>query len=196
MKYIKIFVLLTFVLLFNFCSSTQVEKKYPFPIGFAIDSLNGVKVYYNGETETITGVNKSEDGYLLGLKYQCVEFIKRYYYEYLNHKMPNVYGNAKDFFKLDLADGETNSDRNLIQYTNPSKSKPKVSDIIVFSGTESNIYGHVAIISNVTENEVEIIQQNAGPFDSSREKFELKFQDNKWEILNKRILGWLRKEAK
>lgn len=195
MRFTIIFSIITSFLLFNFCSSSPIEKKYPYTVGFPIDSLNGVKVYYNGETENVTEVNKSEDGYLLGLKYQCVEFIKRYYYEYLHHKMPNVYGNAKDFFKPEIQDGEINSDRNLMQYTNPSKSKPQVSDILVFSGTETNIYGHVAIVSNVNENEVEIIQQNAGVFDSSREKFGLKFHDNKWEILNKRIFGWLRKEV-
>jgi surface antigen len=192
---VKFSIVFITVFALNFCSTSPLEKKYPFKIGEAIDSLNGVKVFYNGETDNVTEVNFSSDKYLLGLKYQCVEFVKRYYYEYYKHKMPNVYGNAKDFFKTDLQDGEINTDRDLIQYTNPSSTKPQIGDLIVLSGTETNPYGHVAIISNVFESEIEIIQQNAGPFDPSREKFQLTYSKNKWEIQNKRILGWLRKSS-
>jgi len=49
--------------------------------------------------------------------------------------------------------------------------------------------------SNVTENEIEIIQQNPGPFSKSRETISLDNADGKWEIKNKRVLGWLRKDS-
>ena len=74
------------------------------------------------------------------------------------------------------------------------QTKPKVDDLLIFSGTIFNRYGHVAIISKVTENEIEIIQQNAGPFRKSRELFTLDNQNDKWEIKNNRVLGWLRKK--
>jgi len=165
-----------------------------FQVGQQIDSLNGVCVYYNGGVGNVTGRNTTTDGYNLGLKYQCVEFVKRYYYEHLQHKMPDSYGHAKDFFENTLSDGQKNKKRDLTQYTNPSNAKPKVNDLIIFGGTIFNKYGHVAIISNVTDEEIEIIQQNPGPFSNSRETFSLNSKDGKWEIKNKRILGWLRKE--
>jgi len=164
-----------------------------FSVGQQVDSLNGVYVYYNGGVDNVSGRNTTADGYNLGLKYQCVEFVKRYYYEHLNHKMPDSYGHAKDFFDETLADGQENQKRNLLQYANPSQTKPKVDDLLIFDGTLFNKYGHVAIISNVLENEVEIIQQNPGPFSKSRETFSLHNKDGKWEIKNNRILGWLRK---
>lgn len=162
-------------------------------VGEVVDSLNGVKVYYNG------GVNHVEerhtkDGYNLGLKYQCVEFVKRYYYERFNHKMPDAYGHAKDFYDKNISDGELNPQRNLIQCNNPSISKPAAEDLLVFSGSLTNRYGHVAIVSAVSDDEVEIIQQNPGPFSSSREAFTLSKNDGKWQIENDRILGWLRKK--
>lgn len=46
--------------------------------------------------------------YNIGLKYQCVKFVKRYYYEHLNHKMPDSYGHEKDFFDNTIADGQLN----------------------------------------------------------------------------------------
>jgi surface antigen len=165
-----------------------------FSVGQQVDSLNGVYVYYNGGVDNVSGRNTTADGYNLGLKYQCVEFVKRYYYEHLNHKMPDSYGHAKDFFDNTLTDGQKNKKRNLNQYSNPSQTKPKVDDLLIFDGTTFNKYGHVAIISNVTDNEIEITQQNPGPYSKSKETFSLDNKDGKWEIKNKRILGWLRKD--
>ena len=162
-------------------------------IGDKVDSLNGVYVYYNNTVGNVSGRNTTADGYNLGLKYQCVEFVKRYYYEHLNHKMPNSYGHAKDFFVKGLADGNLVKHRDLHQYNNPSKSKPKPNDLLVYDGTTFNKYGHVAIVSKVAEDEVEIIQQNPGPFNSSRETYKLIQNNGKWEIDQQKVLGWLRK---
>lgn len=161
-------------------------------IGDKIDSLNGVSVYYNGGVNHILERNKTEDGYNLGIKYQCVEFVKRYYYETYHHKMPDSYGNAKDFFDAKIPDGQKNEKRNLIQFTNPSLSKPQVGDLLVYSATAFNRFGHVAIVSEVKDSTIEIIQQNPGPFSPSRENFNIKFENNQWRIDNSRILGWLR----
>jgi len=171
----------------------KVNFNSNFTVGQQIDSLNGVYVYYNGGIDNVSARNTTEDGYNLGLKFQCVEFVKRYYYEHLNHKMPDSYGHAKDFFDNSVVDGQLNKKRNLTQYTNPGLTKPKVDDILIFDGTTLNKYGHVAIVSKVTDNEIEIIQQNPGPTRKSRKTFLLDNKDGKWEIKNKQILGWLRK---
>ena len=180
------------------CAGLWAYKNYDLnaglEVGEKIDELNGISVYYNGGVDNVTERNTTTDGYNLGLKYQCVEFVKRYYYEHLNHKMPHSYGNAKDFFDKSLKDGQKNDQRNLTQYTNPSHAKPKIDDLIIFQETAFNKYGHVAIISKVTDDEVEIIQQNPGPFGQSRETYDLEFENEKWKIENNLVLGWLRKE--
>lgn len=184
-------ILLILFALFFVSKKINLNPKYE--IGQPIDTLNGITVYYNGGVGNVDGRELTKDGYNLGLKYQCVEFVKRYYYEALDHKMPDSYGHAKDFFDPSISDGRKNKQRNLIQYTNGSISKPKINDLIIYSGTILNRYGHVAIISGVTEKEIEIIQQNPGPFGTSREKYGLIDQDEKWKIENDRVLGWLRK---
>jgi hypothetical protein len=171
---------------FNFNSNYIVGQK--------IDSLNGVFVYYNGGVDNVTNRNVSEDGYNIGLKYQCVEFVKRYYFERFNHKMPDSYGHAKSFFNESLADGELNPSRNLTQYSNPSKYKPEQEDLIIFEGSIFNKFGHVAIISKVSDKEIEIIQQNPGPFGKSREVIKMNNDNEIWSIENERVVGWLRKE--
>ncbi len=160
--------------------------------GTPVDSFNGVEVYHNGATWNSDGRTVC-NGYNIGLKYQCVEFVKRYYYEHYNHKMPNEYGNAIDFFQEGLAHGRLNRDRGLVQYYNGGDEKPQVGDIIIFDATLFNRYGHVAIISQVTDDTVEIIQQNYGHILRSRISIALLHQNDGWRVKNDRVLGWLRK---
>lgn len=197
MKRISIICLILFFSVSSFTSCDRIYRKWnarSLKVGEKVDSLNGVFVYYNNNVGNVSGRNTTADGYNLGLKYQCVEFVKRYYYEHLDHKMPDSYGHAKDFFDKNLSDGKMSTRRNLTQYNNPSSSKLKVNDLIVFDGTTFNKYGHVAIISKVGDSDIEIIQQNPGPSASSRETFKLEKANGKWRIKNDKTLGWLRKK--
>lgn len=189
MKIKQYLIILGLIILTLYFVKKTFERKYY--IGKKIDNFNNIAVYYNGNPKNVNGRNLTKDGYNLGLKYQCVEFVKRYYYEHLNHKMPNSFGNAKDYFKNDIGDGEMNSERDLKQYNNPSSKKPKENDLIIFRGSVFNKYGHVAIISNVENEKIEIIQQNV--FLTTREEYKLLYQKDKWYIDDKSILGWLRK---
>lgn len=121
---------------------TENQTEVEYEIGEPIDSFNNIPVYYNGGVKNNMGRN-TVDGYNLGVKYQCVEFVKRYYFVYYHHRMPDTWGHAKDFFDKDIGDGEINTRRDLLQFSNPSKSKPQVGDLLVLDGT----HGHVAIIS-------------------------------------------------
>lgn len=108
--------------------------------------------------------------------------------------MPNTYGNALDFYDKKIKDGRLNKDRNLFQYSNPSSKKPKKGDLIVMDKTSSNPYGHVAIVSRVTENSIQLVQQNPGPLAPSRVKMKVNRINDKYQVENKRVLGWLRKK--
>lgn len=190
----KIITFIVFIISFLFLlpKIKSINFNPTYKVGQAIDSLNSVIVYFNGGTGNVTERN-TIDGYNLGLKYQCVEFVKRYYYEYYDHKMPDSYGHAVSFFNPNLKDGGQNEQRNLKQFTNPSQTKPQIGDLIVFDKTIFNRFGHVAITANVSETEIEIIQQNPGAFGKSRVRFSLFQNENGfWEIKNKNILGWLR----
>ena len=159
--------------------------------GDKIDEWNNVSVYHNGLMRNVHGRNVSSDGYNIGLKWQCVEFIKRYYYEHLKHKMPNSYGNAKDFFDKQLGDGKFNQDRGLVQYSNGGMSCPEPNDIIIFDASQLNKFGHVAIVINVYDDEVETIQQNDIVY-GTRRSLEFEMDNGNCSINNSRILGWLR----
>lgn len=164
------------------------EKKEE--IGDVIDTYNGVEVYYNGsEYGNVYGENYNKDGYYYGYKWQCVEFVKRYYYDLFGHRMPDGYGNAKDFFDKDVPQGKMNKKRGLIQYRNGEGESPKEDDILIFTDTT---YGHIVIISEVGDDYIEVVQQNMGS--TSRDRFDLKYEGDKYFIGGKRSpAGWLRR---
>jgi len=157
--------------------------------GDPIDSLHGVVVRYNNGMRATHGRNVI-DGYNVGLRYQCVEFVKRYYLEHFDHRMPNSYGHAKDFFDTTLADGAYNQDRGLLQFTNPSATRPRIGDILVLDAWTGNSFGHVAIVSSVEDDEVEVIQQNTR---STRTTYDLERAAGLWRIDADRVSGWLHK---
>lgn len=159
-------------------------------VGTVIDNLNGVAVYYNGPFDKTYGRNVTRDGYNLGLKYQCVEFVKRYYYKKFNHKMPDSYGHAVQFFDQSIVNESAyNRFRGLYQYRNGNTRKPQEEDIIVFKTEGINVFGHIGIISNISGNKLEMVQQNYGT--KSRIKYDLIKVFDRYYIDDKEIVGWL-----
>jgi surface antigen len=106
--------------------------------------------------------------------------------------MPDVFGHAKDFFDEGVQQGELNKKRNLLQYRNGEGVKPQVDDLIVFTDTH---YGHVAIITEVTGKDIEIIQQNI--YENPRDRLRLSLKDGKYFVggeSQRSPAGWLRKD--
>jgi len=167
----------------NFYDNTKV--------GTVLDQLDGVGVYFNGPITNVIGRNVTPDGYNLGLKYQCVEFVKRYYYERYNHKMPDSYGHAKDFYDVTLKGHGYNRKRGLFQHPNGGAMIPKHGDLVIFGASRMNPFGHVAIVSKVTEKRVELIQQNVAK--STRASYKLQSYNAYFNIDDPDIIGWLSK---
>jgi hypothetical protein len=154
-----------------------------------------VAIHYNGGIHATHGRNRTPDGYNIGIRYQCVEFIKRYFWERHKHRMPDSYGHAKDFFDPQLPDGGWNARRAMVQHVNGGGTKPAKGDLVVFRPWLFNRYGHVAIVASVSNNTVEIAQQNPGPWGKTRTSYPLVCTENHWFIEHPRLLGWLRLPA-
>lgn len=161
-------------------------------VGKVIDSYKNVNVYYNGNVGNVSGRHTTKDGYNLGLKYQCVEFGKRFYYEAYGHKMPDSYGHAKDFFDLALPQGAFNKTRGMYQFINGGTEKPRPDDLVIIGGSARNQFGHLFIVTKVTSTAVEFIQQNPGASNPSRGRYKLLNAGGQYTIDGKDIVGWLR----
>jgi len=182
-KKLVVIVSILIVMLFGFLIYDNMQ------IGRELDSYRGVAVYYNGIIYIRShGQHFSGSGYYYGFKWQCVEHVKRFYYQALGHEMPDVFGHAKDFFDPSVAQGQLNTSRGLIQYRNGGDVSPRPDDLLVFTDRR---FGHVAIITYVTDSYVEIIQQNI--FGRSRERLPLRIEGDQYFIGNRREpAGWLR----
>lgn len=161
-------------------------------VGKALDSYRGVQVYDNGLLFFRSyGRHYSADGYYYGQKWQCVEFIKRFYYDSKKHKMPDAMGHAKSFFDETIPDGAVNLRRNFVQYRNGSIERPRPDDLLVFTDTK---YGHVGIVTDAGESFIEIIQQNI--LGHTRQRLSLVTSNGHFFVTEpRRPAGWLRKAA-
>ncbi|GIM29007.1 CHAP domain-containing protein [Clostridium polyendosporum] len=186
--FIAIFLTIVFGTIISFI--TAISYKYSDEIGKVVDVYKNVEIYNNGEdSKKVFEINKSQDGYIYGYKWQCVEFINRYYHDALHFSILGG-GNANEYFDTNVKNGELNAKRGLIQFKNGDGDKPKVDDIVVFTNGE---YGHLAIISKVKEEYVEIVQQNV--YGKTRDKLRITYKDDKPFIgEGKSIAGWLRKD--
>ncbi|MBZ9752662.1 CHAP domain-containing protein [Deinococcus sp. HMF7604] len=133
--------------------------------GIEIGRFKGIPAHYNGPVEAETwGTSFGEGGVYYGYKWQCVEFVRRFTHlnsgKYISYK-----GNAGTFYKTTISDGATTFD-GFIQNRNwdlktgqklGSKNKPKIGDILVI---RTATFGHVAIVSEVNEDSITIVQQN------------------------------------
>lgn len=175
-----------------FIAVNKINLNLTHSVGAVLDTHRNVRVFYNGAIGHVSERNIAPDGYNLGLKYQCVEFVKRYYYERFQHRMPQDRGHAKDFYNRQLPNGALNAERGLIQFANAAGEMPAEEDLLVFGPWVLNRFGHVAIVSQVGADYVEVIQQNPGPFGASRERYKLLIEDGRPRIDAPRLLGWLR----
>lgn len=186
--------ILTVVVLIIIAISASVLIHDSRSIGEATAVYRGVPVYYNGVVYSKShGKHFARDGYYYGQKWQCVEFVKRFYHDALDHKMPEVFGHAKDFFEPSLRNGALNRQRGLVQYRNDEHEAPKPNDIVVFGFGR---YGHAAIITKVDEKSVTIIQQNI--YGKPKEKLRLSSHNGRFSLGSGKqaILGWLRKPSR
>ena len=169
----------------------MLSRHEPAEPGRIIDSFNGVAVFDNGpDYEKSHGKNFSPNGYYYGNKWQCVEYVKRYYYVVKKHRMPDLFGNARDFYDPTVPQGGINYLRGLTQYRNGGNMQPKVDDILVFTDSK---YGHVAIITAISSDSIEIIQQNVAA--GTRQNIKLEMRNGGYYLGNARKpTAWLRKE--
>lgn len=165
------------------------------PFGSHVGSFNRVIAYSNCNTKCVECNNFCQelnyvDSLYVGIKWQCVEYVRRYYLL--------VYG-------LDLAskhrgDADANTwydnaaKMGLSRYANGGSIKPQVGDILVSDGGDC---GHIAIVRSVLSNQICTIQQNFSNDSNDGERYlELNISGGKYTVgdfgSSYPVRGWLR----
>ena len=135
------------------------------PWGTTLGSFNGVTNYSNDPaTMPSPQPRNTSAGVDTGLKWECVEYVNRYYYVHYGLNL-GTGQNAWPFYGNALA-------RGLTAYANGGTTVPQVGDILCFNQTGSGL-GHVAIIRAVDQanSVVHVIQQNVKNGGSSTNGF-------------------------
>jgi hypothetical protein len=121
------------------------------------------------------------DGLPTGKKWQCVEFVRRYYMQIHGLTFPSV-ANAYEMMKLtEFIDIHTHQSYPCTFYSS-TESTPQKDDILILEHEE---YGHTAIIVGIQGDRIRIAEQNWKPWVASYYSRELSVDDPQ-------IIGWLR----
>jgi glutathionylspermidine amidase/synthetase len=149
-KYIKLLLIILIIVLaiivYNFASRT-------YKFGDKIGTFDGVIVYSNQRDETNSSEPNYHNGLYTGLKWQCVEFVRRY----LQVKRGITFSDVDSAFEIPNVQFTTLNGV-LVHPTN----ELKVGSIIVWSKNLEDKYidGHVAIVTSVTPTGVTVVEQN------------------------------------
>ena len=166
--------------------NTHVERP---KAGDIVTTYRTIPVHSNGDNYTLSyGKHYAANGYYYGQKWQCVEFVKRFYHDAFNHQMPSAWGHAIGYYDPAVLQGKLNKDRGMFQFKNGETISPQPDDLLVFDFAP---YGHVSVISAVRENEIEVVQQNIAG--KPRQIYRLDKQDGHFTVVAKnKPIGWLR----
>ena len=129
------------------------------PFGTDLGEFNGVIVYSNCDDDCVECNNYCQDqhyinGTYIGIKWQCVEYVRRYYHTVYNLDLASKWrGHANTWYDNAATMG-------LARFANGSLDMPQVGDILVSEGIPDVNVGHIAIIRDISDNSVCTIQQN------------------------------------
>lgn len=135
-------------------STYAVTPPVPPTYNSYVGNFNFVDIISNGSTDYFSNSYHFVDSVNTGMKWQCVEFVNRYYLQVYHLDIRRAGDDAKVYY-------QKAGERGLSAYPNGGSVPPQIGDIIVSEGdgTPTN-HGHVAIISKVTNTMIYVAQQN------------------------------------
>jgi surface antigen len=161
----------------------SVEQAVAF--GQWVGSFKGVDAYSNGSNGYVSGLYSC-----CGLKWQCVEYVNRFYVQALGHQNLKGTGNANAYFG-------TAASKGLVAYGNSNATPPAVDDMLTSAG---GAYGHIAIVREVGPNYVKVIHQNwANSSPDNSMTLAMWYSNGKYTVEgfsgSYPVQGWLRKSC-
>lgn len=157
---------------------TETEEKKSLPHGTVLGVASTGVIGYNSNYENILQDESNGNLYdhisyvrdsrgklhVAGHKWQCVEFARRWWISELDVQLPSV-PRACDIFtslsKVKCLASEKTTYVALRKYEQGvSTIRPEVHDAVIWKKTEAQPVGHIAIVSEVTNDSVRVAEQN------------------------------------
>jgi surface antigen len=149
-------------------------------------TVNSIQVYSNGYNYDYHEKDRSDTyGIDLGSKWQCVEWIRRFYYLAYGKRIGINTTYAKEFYLKCLNWG-------MKAYPNGSSDNIRTGDIIVFAATPKNEAGHVSLVTKVTPGYIEVAQQNVYGFAHLNYRINRTGNTLLKDTMGNTAIGWIR----
>jgi trypanothione synthetase/amidase len=139
-----------------------------------------------------------EDGFQTGMKWQCVEFARRWLLHRKGLILPDVYFAHHIFYIPHVFDAQDITKTVPVRpVRNGTSAKPTADTLIIYSTQLGSFPGHVGVIVDVGDNYVRVADQNRY-FHKWTAPYSMEFPleqrpDGTWHIIDKHetVLGWV-----
>jgi hypothetical protein len=183
-------------LLLIFSPILSISKEVT-PFGTALGQNGNTIGYSNGIDSYTSNVNSYLGATFTGMKWQCVEYARRWLITEKGITFDSVNG-AADIWTLDSFSNVSDESKvSISTIENGSKCKPSVGSLLIYKRGGSDIpYGHVAVITFVYDKYVRVSEQNwendYWPGNYSRE-LAFTIKDEKYYLIDVdyTIQGWV-----
>ena len=120
-----------------------------------------IPAYSNEDDDFISFEGAYIYGIFTGFKWQCVEFARRWLLLRKSCIFPSIASAADIWFQLTDLERVTDGRKFPIRrFPNGSTNKPQVENFILYHQTAETPFGHIAVISEVHEDFIRVVEQN------------------------------------
>ncbi len=158
-------------------------------------TTNKVIAYSNCQAHCVYPSPVEKDGIFLGIKWQCVEFARRWLFTEFGMSFPSIDFAYEFWGKIDhLVAVAEKKDVPLEKHLNGDLAIPERGDILLY-GQDLAGTGHIAIILRVDRRKKEIyigeenLENKAWPSDYARKVSYVEVKGKNW-ILDPYLIGW------
>jgi hypothetical protein len=165
------------------------------PFGAVLGVVDGVPAYSNCSAKCVDPEPVKTNGAYTGIKWQCVEFARRWLLKHHGAVFADVDVAADIWNKIDHLDRVDHKGTIPLQnHPNGSARLPSVGDLLIYARAYLGT-GHVAVVTavNLPAHEIRVAEQNylnqKYPGDYAR-KVTLIERDHRYWVLDPYVLGW------
>jgi glutathionylspermidine amidase/synthetase len=158
------------------------KEKFGTILGNTKEGVIAYSSYYENNIREKNYIN----GIFTGIKWQCVEFARRYLIQ-VNNITFDAVDNAYDIFNLNNFKTLNSVNIPIQKYSNGSNILPHIGSLIIWSkDVDIKETGHVAVVTDVTKNYIKIAEQN---YDNKNYSRKIYINNNILDSMH--LLGWI-----
>ena len=169
---------------------------------------NGLTTAYSNKDDTYVSnephfITLNSTAYCSGMKWQCVEYARRWLMENRNIIFGDVQY-ATDIWQLSGAVNLSDKARPLtaVRYTNGTATEmPKTADLLIYDTSYAPITGHVSVIVEVGPDSINVAEQNYSSYKWAAYDYSQKLGitcmqkeqgEVRYSIADTGVIGWIR----